>query len=137
MSVAPVKSRVEMMREAVAEARQCRGYNDLKTSGISHAALAEVLSVIAKPYVDLDPRFFADIDETDGLPDALIVANGQGGQYVPLKWSARAVNFDRTEFGLETITVPLGADDRWDRLIDAMEKTVTDFYDRHQPRGAS
>lgn len=145
-------SRLQMMREAVLDAQNAehpdhgpikgtvvgRGYRALN----AHLLLA--LEVIARPYCDPDPTFFADVDATwtsssacpqQAIPKpcGLIFANARGSQYVPMNWSERAVVFDCEPQKRPPIVVPLGAPDAGERLVSAIEKITTAFFDRHQP----
>lgn len=139
-------SRVQMMRDAVALTRE-KGHPDggpligrvLEQKGADvTGGILNALKIIAQPYVDLDSRFFVELDfarprSTDDLPWALVIANAQGGQYVLMTWTSRTVSFDGSQFGPPSIVVPLAAEDSWERLVEAIAKIVTDF-DQNQRR---
>lgn len=145
--------RVQLMREAIKEA--CANpfggvggsliYTDKGAIGRS---VRWATGPFAEAYRGLDPSFYCDVDyegeafavpfdeeDNDMLPSALIMSNDQGSQRVPLIWTLRSVTFDRSAYGLSSEVVAHHADDGWERLVAAMEKVITDFYDRHQPRG--
>lgn len=145
-------SRLQMMRKAVLDAQNAEHADHGPIKGILvgrgfpelNAHLLLALEIIARPYCDLDPTFFADADTTwtsisaspqqaDLKPSALIFANARGSQYVPLNWSERAVIFGCEQQKRPPVVVPLGAPDAGERLVSAMEKITTAFFDRHQP----
>ena len=132
--------RVQLMREAVESTLTDGGLDGKPLAGAMFGLSDDVVSDgmawavvnIGDAYATLDPRFYTDLDNGD-RPSALIVANARGSQYVPLAWTEKALIFNRQEYGLPSVVVPLGADDAWRRVVEAMEKVITDFYDRHQP----
>lgn len=143
-----MKSRVQMMREALTATRETGHpeYGPLAGTllGAPLASLHERMKwgrdIIAKPYRDLDPSLFVGFDypgavgdaPKEALPSALILANDRGSRRVAVVWSAQTVTFDQP--GRTAIIVPLGADDAGERLGAALEKVITPFFDRNQPQ---
>jgi len=149
-----MKSRVELMHETVAATRDPGHPVHGPLMGAitaPHAAPVEVqlpwaVSAFETAYQSVDDRFVFHVDY-DGpvvcrvepnvggeLPSALILSNGQAGQRLPLTWTSHSVSFDRGQQGCPTLVVPLGAGDGYERLVEAIEKVATNFFDRNQPR---
>ena len=144
-----MKSRVELMREAVADALAFEhpqagaiaGKLEERSRPDITMQMESAVNRLAEVCRELDPDFYAEFDfemsrdqrpNDRSLPAGLVFSARRSSQRIVLTWFNRSVVFCVTGKPEPIAVVPLGADDAGERLVNVLEMMITAFFDRSQ-----
>lgn len=138
------KSRAELMRDAVTSlADQITEFEGKYQRRLDwNKLIQQTIDTISDVYDQIDEHFHAELDwpgrplPTDipahHLPIALVLQSERGSLYVPFTWSASALRFDLDVKGTKPCVIALNGPTPGARLVDALEKVMTAFFDKSQ-----